>query len=267
MTYIAPQTFREWHPIGIHKSIDKSKPFNFQLGPLPLILWFSSIDKPNSIINNCNHLGNSLNKAKINKDCLICPFHHNSYNETNNFGTTKINNGIVWWTYKSDYKSPYIPIKNKETYNFQLDINIDLITFILNSLEISNPKSIWNSKKKQLFLKNKEIRIIYKYPYRIIINSPKLTYEISILPLSLTKLRLYITYYNPFILPFIYFKILKEKYKFENDITTINLYIKNLFMFKRGNITYLEQVYKAYENYMYLTDYTITQFLINRNFY
>ena len=38
-------------------------------------------------------------------------------------------------------------------------------------------------------------------------------------------------------------------------------------MFKRGNITYLEQVYKAYENYMYLTDYTITQFLINRNFY
>ena len=271
MNYIAPQTFREWHPIGIYKSIDKLKPYKFQLGPLPLILWFSLNNKPNTMINNCNHLGNSLNKAKIKNGCLICPYHYNSYNETDNFGTTQISNGLIWWSYRSNEKQPYIPIKtnNKEIYNFKLDINIDLITFILNLLSIKNNKYIWNLKKKQLLIKTDNERIIYKYPYRLIINNykNKYTYEISILPLSINKLRLFITYYNQLLFPIIYLRLLKEKNKFENDITTNNLNIKNYFMFKKGKLEYLEKIYKLYENYMFLNDYTVNQFIINKNYY
>jgi nitrite reductase/ring-hydroxylating ferredoxin subunit len=269
MTYIAPQTFREWHPIGIYKSINKKTPFNFQLGTLPLILWFSSIDnKPISLINSCNHLGNSLNNAKIKDNCLICPFHNNKYNETDNFGSIAIQNNLIWWSYKSYQKKPFMPIKLNNANNFQIDINIDLITFILNLLASIKPdKYYWNMKKKQLFIKNKTTKIVYKNPYRIIIKSFDLIYEISILPLSFTKLRLFITYYNPLILPILYMMIIKEKIKYEFDITTNNLNIKNYFMFKKSNNNYLEKVYKSYENYMFLNDYTVNQFMINKNYY
>jgi len=269
MTYITPQTFREWHSIGIYKAIDKKKPFNFQLGTLPLILWFSSIDnQPNSLINSCNHLGNSLKKARIKDNCLICPFHNSIYNQTNNFGSIAIHNGLVWWSYKSYQKKPYTPIKTQNLNNFEIDINIDLITFVLNLLASIKPdRYIWNSKKKQLFLRNKDTRIIYKNPYRLIISSFKLTYEISILPLSLTKLRLFIIYYNQFAFPLLLWMMIMEKLKFEYDITTINLYIKNFFMFKKDNSGYLEKVYKSYENYMYLNDYTTNLFMINKNYY
>jgi hypothetical protein len=61
--------------------------------------------------------------------------------------------------------------------------------------------------------------------------------------------------------------IIKEKIKYEFDITTNNLNIKNYFMFKKSNNNYLEKVYKSYENYMFLNDYTVNQFMINKNYY
>jgi len=61
-SYILPQTFKDFHPIGIEKDINKNKPYNFNLGKLPLILWFDKNNKPITIINTCKHLGNNLKK-------------------------------------------------------------------------------------------------------------------------------------------------------------------------------------------------------------
>lgn len=269
MTYIAPQIFRQWTPILINNKVDKLKPISLNIGSLPLLLWFINTN-PNIMINSCKHLGNSLTTAKIKNNCLICPFHNNSYNQTDNFGSTIIQNGIVWWSYKSYNKKPFFK-SNKSSYQIELDINIDLITYILNILAENQKTSthIWNNKKKQLLLKSNEKRIIFKYPYQLIITDKKLklTEEIAILPLTPTKIKLFINIYNPLLVPYVYLNYLKLKNKFEKDITISNLYIKNFFIFKNGYNDYLEKVYKSYADFSYLTDYTVNQFMINRNFY
>jgi hypothetical protein len=269
MTYIAPQIFRQWTPILIENKVNKLKPTTFNIGSLPLLLWFAN-NNPNIMVNSCKHLGNSLKTAKIKSNCLICPFHEQSYNQSDNFGSTVIQNGIIWWSYKSYDKQPFFK-SNKTSYQLELEINIDLITFIINILAENQKSSthIWNSKKKQLLLKLEGKTIIFKYPYRLIIRDKKikLTEELAILPLSLTKIKLFINIYNPIYIPFIYLYYLIIKNKFEQDITTSNLYIKNFFIFKNGYNNYLEKVYKSYVEFSYLTDFTINQFMINKNFY
>jgi len=267
MTYIAPQIFREWTPIKINKI---NKPQIVNLGSLPLLIWYIN-DKPNVIIDSCKHLGNSLKTAKIENNCLICPFHKQSYNETDKLGTTIIKNGIVWWSYKSHSNTPPTLLKTtNKPYNIEIDINIDLITFILNLLTSnSNYKAKWNNKKKQLFLRTEEERIIYRYPYRIVINNNKWRYseELAIMQLSPTKIRIFITVYNELLIPYVYMKYIKMRNKFEREITTSNLNIKNHMIFKNNENNYLMKVYKSYENFMYITDYTVNHFMINKNYY
>lgn len=284
--YIAPQTFREWHPIGISKSIsiNKNKPFTFNIGTLPMILWFSNNkhDIPNVMINSCKHLGNNLKNAKIINNCLKCPFHDQIYNSSDNFGSIIKSNGLYWWSYKSYSKTTFIDnvIKtNQKPYNYQIDINIDLITFILNFISFfdikkyTNINKFYHNKNKKLIsINNDYFKIFFKYPYSIIIRTMKFkgSYIISILPLTNNKLRLFITTYNPYsnLISILYINYIK--YIFENYITSDNLYIKNFFMFKKGmddKNKYLELIYQSFKDYMFLNDFTVNQFMINKNYY
>lgn len=270
MTYIAPQTFREWHPIGISKSINKQKPHSFNIGNLPMLLWFYN-SNPNSMINICKHLGNRLDNGYIDNNCLVCPFHKQRYNQTDNFGSITESNGLYWWSYKSYQKKPFaLSSPAKKTYNYYIDIDTDLLTFILNFISMNddvnndNHKHYHNKNKKQLFIKNRENRILYRYPYTIMVNN----YRLSILPLTYTKLRIFVTTYNPITTILSYLYMIYVKYLFENEIGSSTL--KNFFLFKKGmndKNKYLETIYKSYDNYMFLTDFTVNQFMINRNFY
>lgn len=265
MTYIAPQTFREWHPIGIIKSINKQKPYPFNIGNLPMLLWFYN-SNPNSMINICKHLGNNLNEGTIKDNCLICPFHKEKYNQTDNFGSIVESNGLYWWSYKSYQIKPLLS-SQKKTYNYHIDINTDLLTFVLNFIAMNDnidDNHKYYKNKKQVFIKNKENRIVYRYPYTIIVNN----YRLSILPLKYSKLRIYVTTYNPIITFLTYLYMIYVKYLFENKIGSSDL--KNFFLFKKGMNSknqYLEYIYKLYKDYMFLTDFTVNQFMINRNFY
>jgi len=269
MTYIAPQIFREWTPLIINNNINKLKPKIIKIGSLPLILWFIN-DKPNIIINSCKHLGNSLKTAKIEKNNLICQFHKEKYNETDNFGTTIIQNGIIWWSYKSYNKLPFFK-SNKKSYQIEIEIEIDLITFILNELlEIKEEiKYILNKNKKIILIKSKDKRIIYKYPYKLLITNKKLKYteELSILPISTTKIKIFINIYNKYLIPYIYYIYILKKNKYENKIEIDNLNIKKYFILKKNNNNYIEEIYKLYENYIYYTEYVVEQFIKNRNYY
>jgi len=270
MTYIAPQTFREWHPIGIIKSINKQKIQPFNIGNLPMILWFYNNSKPNPMINICRHLGNNLNNGHVTNNCLVCPFHKQKYNQTDNFGSIIESDGLYWWSYKSNHKKPLtlslsLSLSSKPLYNYYIDINTDLITFILNfiSMNIENDndkhqKYYYNKNKKQLLIN----RILFKYPYTIIVNN----YRLSILPLSYSKLRIYVTTYNPMIMMITYVYMIYIKNLFENQIKTNDL--KKFFLFTRNDKNgYLEDIYKLFNDYMFLTDFTVNQFIINRNFY
>jgi len=282
--YIAPQTFREWHPISISKVINyQKKPFTFNIGQLPMILWFSdnNNNNPNVMINSCKHLGNNLKNSKINNEgCLVCPFHKQIYNQSDNLGTVAYTNGLYWWSYKSNYKKPFSVIKTNETsHNFQIDIKIDLITFILNFISFfdnhnnnHNNHYYHNKNKKIIMITNDDFKIIFKYPYSIVIKMRKFkgSFMISILPLNYDKLRLFITTYHPYsnLLSIVYMNYIK--YVFEHKITTDNLYIKNYLIFKKGindKNKYLEIIYGMFKDYMFLNDFSVNQFMINKNFY
>jgi len=275
-SYILPQTFREFHPIGIYSNINKNKPLQFNLGPLPLLLWFPDNKKPISIINVCKHLGNNLKDSILinNKTCLSCPFHNTIYNTSDNFGKTIVKNGIVWWTYKSYSNNPPY-LKNKIKYvHKSVDININIISLVLNLLAIffndNYNKYYINFNKKRFFIKNynNSKRILFVYPYTFFISDFKNpSYMITLLPINDNKTKLYIVIdYNInsyFLNNFLYMYL---KNYLEN--TNNNFKFKNLFIFKSNNNNkFLKEIYSFYNNYHILNEDTIKHFINNYKYY
>lgn len=84
--FILPQIVREWHPIAIEKNIDKSKPYVYNIGKLPMVLWYDNNNNPLSTINICKHLGARLDNGIINDGCLHCSNHLTSYNSSDAVG-------------------------------------------------------------------------------------------------------------------------------------------------------------------------------------
>ena len=290
-SYILPQTFREFHPIGVYSNINKNKPYEFKLGCLPLLTWFpnsNSNTNPITIINSCKHLGNNLKEGSLNKEgsCLICPFHKTSYNESDNFGTTVVKNGIVWWSYKSYSKNPPYLKSNDDYYHKTVDININLIGFVLNFFSIyfddfsdfddSNNKIYIKNKNsiKRFFIKNKDNtkRILFSYPYTFFISDNKRpTYMISLLPIDESKTRMYITINNNndnyFLNNFLFMSIKTYLEKAHNDFLFSKKFMFNLKLKKYNSITYLEKVYNFYSNYSPLNDVSIYNFINNYKYY
>jgi hypothetical protein len=294
-SYVLPQTFREFHPIGIYSNVNKNKPYEFKLGCLPLLTWFpnandndnANANNPITIINSCKHLGNNLKEGSLNKNksCLICPFHKTSYNELDNFGTTVVKNGIIWWSYKSYSKNPPY-LKTNDYYHKTVDININLIGFVLNFLGIyfddlndsnDSTNKIYVKHKdntKRIFIKNKDNtkRILFSYPYTFFISDNKRpTYMISLLPLDETKTRIYISinnnYDNYFLNNFLFMSIKTHLEKAHNDFLFSKKFMFNLKLKKYNSITYLEKIYNFYSNYSPLNDVSIYNFINNYKYY
>lgn len=227
--YVLPQTFREFNPICIYSNIHKNKPYEFKLGYL-----FLSIKFPN---NN---------------------FKETSLNQYNNFGTIVIKNGIVWWAYNNYTINPPYLKTNGDYYHKTIDINTNLIDFVLkffniyfdefnefyNKIYIKNKDNI-----KRVFIKNKynTKRILFSYPYTFFISdNKKPTYMISLLPLNKNKTRIYITINNnnKYILNNFLFMIIKNYFEKINNNFLFNLKFK-----KYNSRIYLEKIYNFYSNY------------------
>ena len=86
-SFILPQIVREWHPIAIESNIDKSKPYVYNIGKLPMVLWYDK-NGPLSTINICKHLGAKLDNGIINDGCLHCSNHFTSYNSSDIFSNS-----------------------------------------------------------------------------------------------------------------------------------------------------------------------------------
>jgi len=293
-SYILPQIVKEYHTIGIYKEINKEKPYIYNLGKLPLLLWFNN-NKPITIINSCKHLGNNLKKSKIENNCLVCPYHKSVYNESDKLGNTIVNDGLVWWNYKSkENKLPKIPIINKnkeyETINFKLEIKTNFINTLLNLLYISkeeNSNIEYKNKEKEMIIKNinynndKIVKKYFIYPYTIIIMNKykkinkyiNFVYMLNIIPLEDNKNNVYITIkYEKGLLNYIYNSIYSIYLKIYINLLKIKLEEANNnfnydIILKDNKEKYIDKIYKMYKNYMYLDEYTIHNFIINRKFY
>ena len=137
--FILPQFVREWHPIGIENQIDRNKPYVFNIGKLPMVLWYDN-NNPIATLNICKHLGAKLDNAIINNGCLHCTNHLTGYNQTDALGKIVTKNGLLWWSFKSYTKNPAANFKKGDTkldINY-IDINVNLLNVVLEFIYSNN---------------------------------------------------------------------------------------------------------------------------------
>lgn len=269
-SFILPQIVREWHPIAIEKNIDRSKPYVYNIGKLPMVLWYND-SNPISTVNICKHLGAKLDNGIINNGCFQCPNHFTSYNNSDAIGTTVKSNGLLWWSFKSYTKNPPKIFKeNEKMHQSYIDINVNLINVILEFI-YSNNKIKINHRKNKFFFKeelfNAEHRFYYKYPYYLkgSINN-KINYSINFLPLEENKTRLYINILNNNIdTNFFINYYLKNKLNNLKNYESNN-YLKYLITLKDDK-TYMKKIYLLFDKYSFPNEFTISSFYKYRQFY
>lgn len=256
-SYIVPQTFREWIVIGIENKINKNVPYHYNIGVLPMVLWYNKTN-PQSIINSCHkHIGNTLRESYINNDELICPFHKSKYTIDDNIGTIKKSNGLLWWSYKSFQSNPSTIKKDNNNYNFE--VNNDFISTILNFIvDFKGDENTYKFYKKKLLIKKERDFLIYRYPYTLIFKNK---YMLNINPIDINKSQIFLTTSNNNELTN------KDINKFKNYVEKRYNNFKYKFLLLNDNNSYINKVYNCYKDYMFPDDYTIKQFMINKRFY
>jgi len=259
-TYIIPQTFRYFFPVGIYNN--KNNLYEFKLGTLPFITWFPNENNPITIINSCKHIGNNLKNSKLtnNKNCIVCPFHNTIYNNSDNFGTTIIKNNIIWWSYKNIYNNPPY-LKNNHINPKQININVNYMHIILNIINLyfndisKDYKYFYNIKKQRLFIKNNIFKLYYIFPFSFFLSEYKSsTSFITLLPIDNHNTKIYFINYN--------------------DINKLKKYMEysyNPYTFKymtsikdTNSISY--KIKKIFENFHDFNDFSVFNFLKNHKF-
>jgi hypothetical protein len=269
--FILPQFVREWHPIGIENQIDRSKPFVFNIGKLPMVLWYDKND-PISTLNICKHLGAKLDNAIINNGCLHCSNHLTGYNQTDALGKVVSKNGMLWWSFKSYTRNPISNFKKEEKKLdiHHIDINVNLLNVILEFVHSNNKIKARARKNKFLFyekLFNAEHRFYYKYPYYLkgSINN-KINYTINFLPLEENKTRLFISIANNIDAKVFMNYFLNAKLNNLNNYDNNTTNLKYMIMFKEHN-DYIKKIYMLFDKYSFPNEFTISCFYKYRQFY
>jgi nitrite reductase/ring-hydroxylating ferredoxin subunit len=269
--FILPQFVREWHPIGIENQIDRSKPFVFNIGKLPMVLWYDKND-PIATLNICKHLGAKLDNAIINNGCLHCSNHLTGYNQTDALGKVVSKNGMLWWSFKSYTRNPISNFKKEEKKLdiHHIDINVNLLNVILEFVHSNNKIKARARKNKFLFyekLFNAEHRFYYKYPYYLkgSINN-KINYTINFLPLEENKTRLFITIANNIDAKVFMNYFLNAKLNNLNNYDNNTTNLKYMIMFKEHN-DHIKKIYMLFDKYSFPNEFTISCFYKYRQFY
>lgn len=133
--------FREWYCIGFENNIDRSKPYKFNIGELPMVSWFDNKNNTYSSINICKHNGAELSNGKITNGNLICPNHKIQYKSDDNFGITKVYENKLWWSYEpKNILPPKIPLYNKKYDIIEMEYEIDsyITECLLTLMNVNN---------------------------------------------------------------------------------------------------------------------------------
>ena len=141
--------FNEWHCIDFVKNIDKSKPYAYNVGDLPLVSWFDKAGDPHSTVNICSHMGSKLDHGKVKDGCLVCPYHGMHHNSRKAFGETMIFQDKLWWSYepknKRPPKVPFYNSKKFETSHMTIDIDANLLDCTYNTMDMNHPAFVHNN--------------------------------------------------------------------------------------------------------------------------
>jgi phenylpropionate dioxygenase-like ring-hydroxylating dioxygenase large terminal subunit len=141
--------FNNWNCVGIKNNINTKKPYSFNVGELPLVLWNDDNGNLFSTINICKHMGSTLDKGCIKNGKLQCPYHGLKYDSTDKIGETIEQDGKIFWSYKPYIKKPHsIPFANNKNYNkmyLEIDMDSSLLDCAYNSMDLYHPEYVHNS--------------------------------------------------------------------------------------------------------------------------
>lgn len=148
--FISPTTpFNSWHCVDFIKNIDTRKPHAFNIGELPLVVWFNSTLQPITTVNVCSHMGSKLDKGKINNGCLTCPYHGLEHNDKHAFGNSMIFEDKLWWSYEPIKKTPpKVPFYNNKKYattNIKIDVDANIVDCAFNTMDLNHPAFVHNN--------------------------------------------------------------------------------------------------------------------------
>jgi len=159
--------FNNWNCIAIKENIDFSKPYISNVGDLPLVTWKDSTNKYHTTINVCKHMGSTFNKASINDDCLVCPYHGLSYSGEDEIGTTIEHEGKVFWSYQPDTKKPdKIPFFHNNNYKksfIEIEMDCSLADSAYNTMDLIHPTYVHSGVLG--FGNTKRTKNIYEHKY------------------------------------------------------------------------------------------------------
>ena len=134
--------FNNWHCIDFVQNIDKTKPHAYNIGELPLVLWFNE-SNPISSVNLCRHFGSKLDHGTVKNGCLRCAYHGLVHTDKDSFGKTMIYEDKLWWSYEPNYKKPpsvpFYKNKNYATTNIKVDVDASLVDCAFNTMDVNHP--------------------------------------------------------------------------------------------------------------------------------
>jgi phenylpropionate dioxygenase-like ring-hydroxylating dioxygenase large terminal subunit len=138
--------FNHWNCIGIKTKIDFAKPYAYNIGDLPLVLWKNNKNKLISTINVCKHMGSKLETGKIVNGCLKCPYHGLEFSEKDKFGEIFEQDGKIFWAYQpfeiAPPKTPFFDNKNFVKSFVEIDMDCSLQDSVYNTMDIRHPEYV-----------------------------------------------------------------------------------------------------------------------------
>lgn len=142
--------FNNWNCIAIKENINFNKPYVYNIGELPLVLWKDGNGNLLSTLNICKHMGSKFDKGRLDKDgCLECPYHGLKYDKNDKLGETIEFDGKIFWSYKPKSKNPpKIPFSENKDYskiNIEIDMSGSLTDCAYNSMDLYHPEYVHNN--------------------------------------------------------------------------------------------------------------------------
>lgn len=137
--------YRYWNCIGFKHSFVDNKPYQFNVGEIPLVAWKTENDTYLSTLNFCKHFGSTLNEGKIEDGCLKCPYHGYKHSDKDKCGVIVEHDNKLWWSYNPVEKVPQtIPYIGEDFVSdyIEYEMNENLPFCMYNSMDINHAEHI-----------------------------------------------------------------------------------------------------------------------------
>ena len=71
-----------WYAAGLSSSFKKGTPHRIEIFEIPLVIWRKDDGSMAVLLDKCNHRNVPLSEGKIVNNCVVCPYHGWTYDET-----------------------------------------------------------------------------------------------------------------------------------------------------------------------------------------